>query len=793
MVIRAKSIIALALSLMAILGADVACGETDRINTNEFCFCAQIEFKGYEGVELADFPAMVRVGPNSIPGFRYSDCALDGGDIDFADTDGNLLAYDLDEWNRETGEDSIFWVKLPKLAPQTKITVYWSAAVEFSIPINRGRNAAAVWSGCYGVWHLGEKSAAGHVTPCANSSSNGAVLDAIPQGANCNEDSTHVVGAVGRGRTATKNKGQTHDGRLSYLKIGRTALATSLGDTFAVSGWFFASRVADDFAFPSRLISCKNKYTNSDLGWELAPLLESAVGIDAFGKGTTSYGTTDCPEGFNLTNGWMHVMAAYSGSQVRIYLNGELASVELRSKMEKDPSGSFDPATNNAYDWCFGAMPIGWDKSQSGFGHVFVGDMDEIRVSYVNADYPEASSARVKADYDTVAAGDFATYSAAVKMRSKIRAKDFYKYAATITFKGYEGETLADFPALVRVGPRAIKGFKYAQCENDGTDIAFVDDKGRVLPSDLDEWCGASGEDSIFWVRIPELKPSTAISVYWGHKGADSVARRAESVWDGYAGVWHCSEVSGTCSNSTSAGSAMNAQPVGVNASTDCVATNGVIGSARQLLDCGYPYDQDTTKARHSNLSVPSYDGLRIGSRFVWSGWFRAAGDHLGQPARLVSRKHAVTDSNSGWEICLEGGASTAIRIYGKSKENSVLIQSTVAAPFDLVDWTNISVVFDENALIVYVNGEQAYATATDFAGASDSGFDLWVGGMNVSGSVPAYGFVGDVDEFRLEPLFNRPAPNSTRMRAVYETVADEDFATCSAARSLKGFMVFIL
>ena len=62
----------------------------------------------------------------------------------------------------------------------------------------------------------------------------------------------------------------------------------------------------------------------------------------------------------------------------------------------------------------------------------------------------------------------------------------------------------------------------------------------------------------------------------------------------------------------------------------------------------------------------------------------------------------------------------------------TVTVRSTPDVPFDLTDWTHLSVVFKGTALTVYINGALAYETASAFAGATDSGFALWIGGLAI-------------------------------------------------------------
>ena len=72
-----------------------------------------------------------------------------GGDLRFADADGNILAHEIDTWN--TSGESLVWVKVPTLTAATKITAYYGN--DLPCPAS----ADSVWdSGYVGVWHLGQ-------------------------------------------------------------------------------------------------------------------------------------------------------------------------------------------------------------------------------------------------------------------------------------------------------------------------------------------------------------------------------------------------------------------------------------------------------------------------------------------------------------------------------------------------------------------------------------------------------------------------------------------------------------
>ena len=103
------------------------------------------------GVELADFPVLVRISESRIQGFSYALCAPGGADISFSsdESGNNRLPFEIDTWNPD-GE-SLVWVKIPSLANGTKFYL------AFSDTSPAANTPASTWKADYsGVWHMRE-------------------------------------------------------------------------------------------------------------------------------------------------------------------------------------------------------------------------------------------------------------------------------------------------------------------------------------------------------------------------------------------------------------------------------------------------------------------------------------------------------------------------------------------------------------------------------------------------------------------------------------------------------------
>ena len=110
-------------------------------------FTVELTTSGYAGqTELKNFPVLVRISPEKIPGFYYKDCGERGADISFTLENGAKLAYEIDTWNVD-GE-SLVWVKLPSLTKNTKFKFGWSDKTPGE------NNPSDVWSEYEGVWHM---------------------------------------------------------------------------------------------------------------------------------------------------------------------------------------------------------------------------------------------------------------------------------------------------------------------------------------------------------------------------------------------------------------------------------------------------------------------------------------------------------------------------------------------------------------------------------------------------------------------------------------------------------------
>lgn len=325
---------------------------------------AQLTVQGYDGAELADFPVLVRLSPQTVNGFHYGTCKADGSDVVFVDENGKPLAYQLDTWD-PSGE-SLFWVKLPQLAKGKSFHVRWGDS-QSNVD---GARSAATWNANYGaVWHMGEASGV-----CANSTVHGSAYDATPMGET--SESVRYDGndaPVGGARTTSKGKN-------AYLVVPNYD-ALQCGDTFTFSGWM---RLTGTCNWGNPL--SRKAFPDENSGWEMMLIGSSLSQVRAYGRGSRIEVTFEEP-GFDKT--WAHFALVYSGKNVSVYGNGALLK-----------SGTVQAVNDNG-------LPLYIGNDEMASFHFVKGAFDELRLMK-----GAASADWVKAEHDTVAKADFLAYGA---------------------------------------------------------------------------------------------------------------------------------------------------------------------------------------------------------------------------------------------------------------------------------------------------------------------------------------------------------------------------------------------
>jgi hypothetical protein len=126
-----------------------------------------------------------------------------------------------------------------------------------------------------------------------------------------------------------------------------------------------------------------------------------------------------------------------------------------------------------------------------------------------------------------------------------------YTYRVKISFPGYTGQPLTNFPALITLNPSTIGGLAYSQFQSNASDLRFTDASGTaMLPFEIDEW--NDDGTSFVWVDVPLLN-GTNIWAYWGNSNDMDIAPGPTNVWldASYEIVYHLKETNFPYADST--------------------------------------------------------------------------------------------------------------------------------------------------------------------------------------------------------------------------------------------------
>ena len=348
---------------------------------------------------------------------------------------------------------------------------------------------------------------------------------------------------------------------------------------------------------------------------------------------------------------------------------------------------------------------------------------------------------------------------------------------AELACVGYKGETtLENFQALVKLSAANGYGFDYADCAaQDGSDLWFTDSSGNVIAHEIDSW--TQGGDSFIWVKIPQVAGTadasypTKITMHWGGDGKETTN---ESVWSGFAGVWHMNGevVDDAPQNETDAtGHGLDAVPTAVYAEegkscvlSEMARTPGVVGNARVNQSNATTYSQ--------GLAVGDYsDHITDASKFTFSGWFSATSlgvkNHY---PRLVSAEGAT----AFWSIV--GSYSSGFgKIAGVYSGGNSAVGALNVGNFESSKWVYLTVVWNGTTVQVYANGEQKIEATDKTAQTTlDTGFMI---GGNKSATDSKRAWHGSYDEIRMYD------------GAMSEERAVADYATMSAPTE---FLVYV-
>ena len=695
-----------------------------------------VTFPGYGGSEtLTDFPVLVKIS-SALNGFDYSACKVEGGgDLRFADADGNLLASEVDTWN--PGGESLVWVKVPLFNKDTVITAYYGNGNPDSV------TASDVWSNGYvGVWHLNEPA-----VPLADSSGK-ATPFVLP--ASTKDRTTYATNGVAGSKSVSFDNELYSDANYNRLEANDAPNLRGLTN-LTVECWTYQTRYRDD-GDASIIGTWKN--------WKLYQ--EKATGILASrwmkANGDKVY-SAKTPSGLPL-NEWAHLtlvrnFTGVSSANGTLYLNGGFVATKSESGAEPTGDGS-------AVTYCLGSN----DSIR-----VFPGSIDEVRVSNVarSADW-------IKASHDCVTEEGFASFGV---MEGE---NDWTKYSHRfkVLFSGYAGnETLANFPVLVKISESGIPGFRYADCKKlGGGDLRFADASGNLLASEVDTW--NPGGESLVWVKVPSFNKDTRITAYYGWKFAPVVDSSAVWTGNGYVGVWHLNEDAVPFKESSGGSSPFTASDKSEYA--NC----GAVGRIGKSVD----FDRDYTKSYGTpRLQSADNDGHLSGlTDFTVECWtYQTNYWSDGVGAGILTKGNG---GDRSWRVYQDKSTANSYSQFELSDTNGHRMWATTSRAAPSGEWTHQTFVRNKTSLnqcLVYFNGENVCSKDDTRSSIMSNTKPLIVGGGGESNSRV---FPGSIDEVRISTV----ARSADWVKASHDTVMGSPFATYGSARENvdKGMIIIL-
>ena len=340
---------------------------------------------------LTNFPVLVRIS-TGISGFNYTDSLVsEGGDIRFADANGDPLPFEKDTWRGEN-DVSLFWVTLPRMTNGTEFAMFYGAshneANAFANPFDTSNNP---WNEYTGVWHMGD-SGDGSGKTIADSTTN-----ALAGTTGASTSKALTDGAIGGARkiTTTTNAKNKEQISVSLSDAAKKAEVDALVPQFSVSLWYRRTSSTETDLQWDYLIGRRPKDSTADSGWAIQMDDPSNSGtknqsLRIWSKEGAENCGCDRPLGFKnlytVSQTWIKLDVIYDNATYSLYTNGVLLqSSELKGSASNGKT---------TFLGIGGGAPSGNDIRP------FTGDMDEVRlrrgtvsVDWVAADYATQTSA----------------------------------------------------------------------------------------------------------------------------------------------------------------------------------------------------------------------------------------------------------------------------------------------------------------------------------------------------------------------------------------------------------------
>ena len=243
-----------------------------------------------------------------------------------------------------------------------------------------------------------------------------------------------------------------------------------------------------------------------------------------------------------------------------------------------------------------------------------------------------------------------------------------------------QAEALPGFVVLVRFDSTSID---YAQVQDQGQDLRFVDGDGTELDHEIELWDELGS--SYVWVIVKEIDASVNTDFIWAYYGNSGAADGQDpaAVWNEYEAVWHLNE---TVDDEQSTASHVDATGNGNSGSqngNDDVVVAGSIGRAQTFDGTDDHIAVDT-----SGLQLTGQAMSVLARAYITNTSLHAHVLGVGSTGRY----HQL------WRDSAAPGWAGRFNIDGASEDVLSSLDATG-------DWVTLAVVYDGADVRLYVNG----------------------------------------------------------------------------------------
>ena len=304
-----------------------------------------------------------------------------------------------------------------------------------------------------------------------------------------------------------------------------------------------------------------------------------------------------------------------------------------------------------------------------------------------------------------------------------------------VAVAGYRrGETLTNFPVLVKFSNGLTNGFAYSQMFSPfGYDLRFKDaTETQDLNYEVENW-DTNGE-SLVWVQVPQVTSNSYIWAIWGNSAVATPQPACwtnGATWDStYGAVWHMQEGGGTAMRDSTANANHGVLHQGV------AWTQGLAGNA--LLFNGV-----TT----NYVSAGANASLTLTNRFTLSAWICPLSYHTNAYYNIINGFLSRGPSSANTlNYALEAKNSTTVTFIKRTSTEGLQFYN-FSVPAFTANWTLVTLEVADGTVSLYINGTLC-GSQTVGAIVPVSGDVLYLGSIVTYQAETTY--AGGLDEVRI-------------------------------------------